>query len=423
MVADLRRLMSMQHWPDEVRRFVGGRFSPAFAGEARSAEAGETLVESATFEALVQHKPAWRELARRALEPNPFLDPDFALTAIVNLPAGQRPEIVMIWQRAGADPRARLIGLWALDPRRSGPFAGASWSWRYKHSALGAPLIDRLAAVRSVDAMLDWLPQRRLSRSALAIPALVRDGPTFQLLAERCAARGLVWTRLDSYERAVLRPGRSIDETIACARSSKHRRELDRLARRLAEAGEVEFHSAASPEDIRTAAEWFLAVEQTGWKGARGTSFLADIGDTTFLRGALRSLARYGKCRIDWLSVDGRPVSMAIMLQSGDRAYFWKTAYDESYAQYSPGVQLARRLIERQLADPSVQITDSCAIADHPMIDRVWPDRQSMVDVLIGVDPTQSGSFPLTVRRERLRRALRAMLKSAAHAALRRRAS
>ena len=114
---------------------------------------------------------------------------------------------------------------------------------------------------------------------------------------------------------------------------------------------------------------------------------------------------------------------MAIVLRSADRAYYWKTAYDERFARFSPGVHLTRALAERQLADAAVQITDSCAMADHPMIDRLWPDRLAMFDLLIGVDPARTRAFPGAVRRERFARAARAALKSAAVAALRRRVS
>ncbi len=158
-------------------------------------------------------------------------------------------------------------------------------------------------------------------------------------------------------------------------------------------------------------------------EGPAGSAFLSDAGEAAFLRATVRQMARAGKCRIDWIAVDGRPIAMAIVLRGGDRAYYWKTAYNELFARYSPGVQLTRMLAERQLDDPAVQITDSCAIANHPMIDRLWPSRQTMFDLLIGVDPARSRAFPGAVRRERFVRALRAAVKSAANAALRRRVS
>ena len=42
-----------------------------------------------------------------------------------------------------------------------------------------------------------------------------------------------------------------------------------------------------------------------------------------------------------FLTIDDRPIAAAITLFSGDRAWFWKTAYDEEHARCSPGVQLA----------------------------------------------------------------------------------
>ena len=424
MAAQFWRLRSMQHWPDDVRRIVGGRLSDGLAGSRLRTIEGEPLVEALGVDDLETHKAEWRDLARRAVEPNPFMEPDFALAAILHLPASQRPIMVVVWQAVGDEPRARMIGVWGFERGRPGAFGGMARTWKHKHSALGTPLIDRLAAERSVDAILAWLRERRLGQSALILRDLARAGPAARLIADRCAAQGLASTGLNAHERAALQPGNGERaQQILARHSRKHGREIDRLARRLSECGEVVYGSACDPAEVRYASEWFLALEQAGWKGRRGSAFLSDAGDAAFLRVALRQLARAGKCRLDWIAVDGRPIAMAIVLRSGDRAYFWKTAYDERFARYSPGVQLTRALAERQISDAAVQITDSCAIADHPMIDRLWPDRLAMFDLLIGVDPARKNAFPGAVRRERFARAARAAMKSAAVAALGRRVS
>ena len=424
MAAHFWRLKSMQHWPDDVRRIGGGRLAHAVVDDRLRPAEGETLVEALTVDELEPHRIEWRELARRALEPNPFMEPDFALTAMLHLPVSQRPLMAVVWQAVGHDPRARMIGVWGFEQGRFGAFGGVARTWKYKHSALGTPLIDRLAATRAVDAVLAWLREKKLGQSALVMRDLARGGEAAALIADRCATQGLVTTGLNEHERAALRP-EAVEPSARPygTRTRKHEREVDRLARRLAETGAVAFGSASDAADIRYAAEWFLALEQAGWKGRRRTAFLSDAGDAAFLRAALRQLARAGKCRIDWIAVDGRPIAMAIVLRSADRAYYWKTTYDERYARYSPGVQLTRALAERQLADPAIQITDSCAIANHPMIDRLWPSRQAMFDLLIGVDPARSRAFSGAVRRERFARVVRDAVKTAANAALRRRVS
>ncbi len=164
---------------------------------------------------------------------------------------------------------------------------------------------------------------------------------------------------------------------------------------------------------MRVATERFLDLEARGWKGAKGTALLQDSGLAAFARTMTRLMARQGKCRVDSLELDGRAVAMAIVLRSGDRAYFWKTAYDETLASRSPGKQLALALTERLAADPTVALTDSCAVQDHPMIDRLWPDRMVVGDVLIASPETDLDAFERARRQVCRRLTWRKWLKAA----------
>jgi hypothetical protein len=76
-----------------------------------------------------------------------------------------------------------------------------------------------------------------------------------------------------------------------------------------------------------------------------------------------------------------------VRLRSGRAAWFWKIAYDESVARFSPGVLLTLALTEELLEDAAVAHADSCATADHPMIDHVWRERLPLCDRLIAVRP------------------------------------
>jgi hypothetical protein len=100
-----------------------------------------------------------------------------------------------------------------------------------------------------------------------------------------------------------------------------------------------------------------------------------------------RRLAREGKCRIDALTVDERPVAMGIILRSRNRAFFWKSAYDEAFAAQSPGVQLALEVTRIQQAEDACRVTDSCAVAGSPMIERLWHDRLPIVDLALPLYP------------------------------------
>src|SRR3546814_13945194 len=58
--------------------------------------------------------------------------------------------------------------------------------------------------------------------------------------------------------------------------------------------------------------------------------------------------------------------------------FSFKTAFDEDYARFSPGVLLQQANLDL-LEDPKIAWVDSCAAPGHPMIDSVWRERRSLV--------------------------------------------
>ena len=103
------------------------------------------------------------------------------------------------------------------------------------------------------------------------------------------------------------------------------------------------------------------------------------------------------------------------MLRTGDRAFYWKTAYDERFAAFSPGVQATLDMSRRAERDPGLTLIDSCAVADHPMIERAWRDRIELVDLAISLRPGGGIAFALTAAAahgfERLKRRARHFLR------------
>ncbi len=235
------------------------------------------------------------------------------------------------------------------------------------------------------------------------------------LMRARTATGTLLCERFDPRARAVLKGNCDVDALLERGLSSKRLRKIERQRLRLARLGTLAYVRGEATH-VRVAAELFLALEARGWKGTGGTALLSDPGLTTFARSMTRLLARAGKCRIDRLDLDGEPIAMGIFLTSGKNAFVWKVAYDERYAAFSPGVQFMIDFTRRQSADPMIDRTDSCAIPDHPMINRLWPDRLDLADILIAPAGASVDAFAALALRERMRRALRARAKRAYHA-------
>jgi hypothetical protein len=84
------------------------------------------------------------------------------------------------------------------------------------------------------------------------------------------------------------------------------------------------------------------------------------------------------------MRLDGRPIAHKCNFLSGPGSFAFKIAFDEEYARHSPGVLLELENIRRLHAQSKVRWMDSCADPSHPMLDRLWPDRRTIQDVVVG---------------------------------------
>ena len=195
-----------------------------------------------------------------------------------------------------------------------------------------------------------------------------------------------------------------------CSSDLKKRlKEWGRQMRRLRERGQVQRRVAADA----SAVEKFLVLEAKGWKGAQRTALGADAGLAAFTRAMLGSLAQDGRLAIHLLELDGQALAIGLMLRSGDRAFYWKTAYDEAYAEYSPGVQLTLEISRAQQRDATIATTDSCAIEGHPMIDRLWTARLALIDCVVATRPGAARGLALWLAAEAAKLRLKEIAKQA----------
>jgi hypothetical protein len=141
--------------------------------------------------------------------------------------------------------------------------------------------------------------------------------------------------------------------------------------------------------------EAFFEVERKGWKGARGTALADDPAGLAFARAALAAFDRAGRLDALALTLDGAPIAAGLVLIAGERAFYWKTAYDEAYSEASPGVQLTLAHSRHLAETPGLKLVDSCAVEDHPMIGRVWGDALEFAHWGLALRP--GGAKPLHI--------------------------
>lgn len=326
-----------------------GMDAPAIGG------CGTAWVAAADWPAILGE---WRQLAASA-GPGIFLDPDFACAAR-KIEAAASLGVLAV-TRGGA-----WIGLVA------GRFALAGsvfriWTHDFAPSGLPLALPGEEGAV--VAALLAFLGERGV---ATLDWDMLEEGPFAAALDAACAGHAV--RRVMPHRRACL--------TDVPPRLSRDHR---RLARRLAEQGRLVTATTAEGFDPGRAREAFLALEAAGWKGAGGTAFASHPATRAFFDEAIGGLMARGGASIDLLLLDDRPIAAGVVLIHGTRAWYWKTAYDEALARFSPGLLLSHAIGTRLTGGAGMSLVDSGAIAGHSMIDRIWPGRMAMERRLIAV--------------------------------------
>ena len=342
--------------------------------------------------------PAWADLAKRALAPNIFYEPEFALPA--RLPFGDGVQILAI--HADASPDVPLLGLWPfrLARFRWGVPLPVLLGWTHPFAASGLPLIDAERAEEALEALFNVpFSFTGLSRRAL-MPLIPDEGAFSEAMARAQAKSGLREARTASHDRAFFTPGLAAD-TLAHL-SSGSRSKLRQEYRRLEKEGPVTLTVVEAPEELGQALETYLDLEARGWKGRAGTAIPTSVAETEFIRGVIRNLGAQGRVKFDELKLGARVIASSITYRNGRTAWYAKISFDEEHAKNSPGSQLVVKVTEAMNSDPSLGLVDSCAPPLHPLMRRFWPQRMDLSHRMLEL-AGKDALFPLAVKLEEQR--------------------
>ncbi len=324
-------------------------------------------------------------LAGRTIEPNVFFNPRFLAPAMPRL---EDREVRLAVIRDGDETRNRLRFLVPFSVERPPVPLGVSIirTWSSPYGPLGTPLVDRDDPVGVIEDFFEILARPTVALpSVIVFPDLRLDAPVARLLRTVAIGRNLPVFNVNEYDRPILRSESDGDDYLKAALSSHHWRDFKRLRRRLAEKGELVYDVARNPEDVRMALENFLSLEQSGWKGRQRTAMASDRYRAAFAREAVNDLARMDKVRMHTFTLDGATIASLVVFIDAGTAYTWKTAFDERFAAFSPGTLLMMDATRTHLDDPNIETSDSCSTPDHPVMSRLWAERERMGTLVIGL--------------------------------------
>ena len=322
----------------------------------------------------------WKSLARRAAEPNPFFEAWFTLPSFEQFADSDAFKIAAYWVGG------RLAGIMPL--RQSNDYYGHSLpyvgTWLHDHSFCGAPLVAKGQENGFWTALIACLDQNPGQALFLHLPALPEDGALNRALESVLGKTSRASAIVERTSRAMLASDLGPQDYLAEAMSSKKRKELRRQKKRLSELGELTFERFEGNKCIEPWIEQFLTLEAAGWKGHAGSALKDNANSYAFFADTMYACAQAGKLERLALRLDGKPIAMLANFLAAPGAFSFKTAFDEDYARFSPGLLLQIENLDI-LGRPEIAWTDSCAVQGHSMIERIWREKRHFVSRNIAV--------------------------------------
>jgi CelD/BcsL family acetyltransferase involved in cellulose biosynthesis len=344
-------------------------------GKARLPGAGVADASFAVLPWRAWEAPAacamWDALAARAGTPNPFFEPWYLLPGLARFDPQERIRIAALMHADGPEAlvplqRARRYGRHPL------PHLAV---WLHANAFLGAPLVAAGAEERFWEALLDWADRHAGIAAFFHAAALPLETALTEALMTVGARQSRQVVLVHREERAMLASPMGPAAYLEQALPGKKRKELRRQQARLAEQGALAVVRRPDADGIAAWIEHFLALEARGWKGSAGSALASAAETAGLFRESMTAAARRGSLERLSFELDGQPIAMLATLLAPPWAFSYKTAFDERFARYSPGVLLQLENLAL-LEQPGIRWTDSCAAPDHPMIDSLWRERR-----------------------------------------------
>lgn len=334
-------------------------------------------IERVDAAGLESRRAEWEILVANAQTANVFYEPWMLLPGIEAFDRDRSFQALLVHRQHGA--ASELTGFFPCESmtRTRGMPMSRLRLWSHAHSLLSAPLLHKGHASESWHAALD--DARRGGVHLLELPLIDAEGPFGQVLTEVVNDRLATHVIEEQFNRAIFRKRGNAEEYLAAAvPNSRHRQEHRRQRRRLEDLGAVETRVLGARDEVGPWLNAFFQLEASGWKGAEKTALALDPREKSYFANVVAAGHRRGQLQMLGLFLAGEPIAMKCNFLTGDGGFTLKIAFDERYAKFSPGVLLELEMIRVLHQMPSVNWLDSCAIAKHPMIDRLWIDRRAI---------------------------------------------
>ena len=319
----------------------------------------------------------WRDLAERASESNAFLRPEFVGPASTLHGPVDRLQVVTV-----RDEAKRLVGVGLftrVSASRLFPLPHLR-SFSTEHSFRSGLLLDRNCARQCVGSLLEHIADE--GYFGVVFDDITERTLDIGKLHENAASLRLT-KRSNVRTRRYAARSSSMADKLERAQSANRRKSIRRGRKRLAALGDWSFRVIAQGHELHAAAERFLELEHSCWKGEARSSLRSHFHDEEFFRNAVSRFGQQDSIAFSELVSNDAVIASAVTFIARDTGFAFKVGCDRRFAKVSPGVLLGLEL-PRLLFDtfPQLETIDSCSTADS-ILHELWQDSASIFSLIV----------------------------------------
>lgn len=372
--------------------------TPTIAPSAPQTNASAPQLQASWIETdeLRSRLDAWDSLANNALARIVPFESNVLLPALKHLVT--EPVRVLIVEDVAAESHCNLVGLVPIKPKSVYrlPFKAAE-IWKHDQCFDATPLLHKQFAVEAWKLICEKIKATGFSLLSLdTVSAEEKFERVFRSVEEQ---KRIVRFQRDQYQRAAFNPSKTSADYVQENCSKNLRKSIRRQLRRLGDLGKVTWEKSDASSNFEQLAEDFLKLEASGWKGKQGTALASTAATKAFYKEMIQESAKAGKAKFLSLKLDGRIVAMLSDIYSTEFSYCYKTAYNEEFSSFSPGLQTEFKNIEYLHRD-GIELADSCTSASTPPVNRIWGQKLAFQNLVLSLSPglarTAVKALPMT---------------------------
>lgn len=348
--------------------------------------AGHRIVEAASFAQVEPYLEAWERLAHSASEANVFYAPWALRPALEYLCRDKTVKLLLFLREDCSEPA--LDGVLPLLARplcnRFPVYSLHSLQHRYCFST--APLVRAGQEDEVANSLALWLHRHRHRYPVLQLRWVSVEGVWAQALRQRLQQLRMGFRQSCVIQRALLIPEDDQQTYLQRALTGKKLRKYQRLRESLAEQGELQIRELQPGEaNLQAWLDAFVELELSGWKGRQQTAIGSRPACRRFFEALAGAAHARGQLAMLSLTLGGRPLAMLCDFLAPPGAFAFKSAYDEAFARFAPGVLLELENVSKAHARKArgLQWLDSCSAPDNELLNRLYLERRTLCNLTI----------------------------------------